>query len=239
MQAATAWQIDNAENGGSGGWDFAQGYGYQFWRLTHNAWSMYGMGGQLAICLPDQDMLLVTTADTQPLAGGVQTILDAFWNCLLPGVADAALPANPAAYAELTKKLSTMQLPIVENLAAPDTELCCATVQMVSTLPGLTALQLQENALVLHYGGKTCTLPSGRGHWCKAICGMTPRCPVLSPPAGVPDSLLLRVHLLGERLGSLSLQLKLRPGSATLALCSHEEHPDPDFNGTAEGVTAV
>ena len=32
-------------------------------------------------------MLLVTTADTQPLAGGVQTILDAFWNCLLPGVA--------------------------------------------------------------------------------------------------------------------------------------------------------
>ena len=87
LQAATAWQIDNAENGGSGGWDFAQGYGYQFWRLTHNAWSMYGMGGQLAICLPDQDMLLVTTADTQPLAGGVQTILDAFWNCLLPGVA--------------------------------------------------------------------------------------------------------------------------------------------------------
>ena len=100
LQAATAWQIDNAENGGSGGWDFAQGYGYQFWRLTHNAWSMYGMGGQLAICLPDQDMLLVTTADTQPLAGGVQTILDAFWNCLLPGVADATLPANPAAYAE-------------------------------------------------------------------------------------------------------------------------------------------
>ena len=44
---------------------------------------------------------------------------------------------------------------------------------------------------------------------------------------------------LGERLGSLSLQLKLRPGGATLALCSHEEHPDPDFSGTAEGVTAV
>ena len=87
---------------------------------------------------------LVTTADTQPLAGGVQTILDAFWNCLLPGVADAALPANPAAYAELTKKLSTMQLPIVENLAAPDTELCCATVQMGLNAPGLTALQLQE-----------------------------------------------------------------------------------------------
>ena len=54
-----------------------------------------------------------------------------------------------------------------------------------------------------------------------------------------PDSLLVRVHLLGERLGSLSLQLKLRPGGATLALCSHEEHPDPDFSGTAEGVTAV
>lgn len=240
LQAATAWQIDNAENGGSGGWDFAQGYGYQFWRLTHNAWSMYGMGGQLAICLPDQDMLLVTTADTQPLAGGVQTILDAFWNCLLPGVADAALPANPAAYAELTKKLSTMQLPIVENLAAPDTELCCATVQMGLNAPGLTALQLQENALVLHYGGKTCTLPFRTGALVQSHLWDDPALPcVIAAGWRAPDSLLFRVHLLGERLGSLSLQLKLRPGGATLALCSHEEHPDPDFSGTAEGVTAV
>ena len=114
LAEATSFQIDTLENGGANGWDFAQGYGYQFWRLTHNAWCMFGMGGQLAICLPEQDMLIVTTADTQPLAGGVQTILDAFWNCLLPGVTDTSLSSDTVAYTELLHRVSDMELPRVE-----------------------------------------------------------------------------------------------------------------------------
>lgn len=96
--------------------------------------------------------------------------------------------------------------------------------------PGLTALQLQENALVLHYGGKTCTLPFRTGALVQSHLWDDPALPcVIAAGWRAPDSLLFRVHLLGERLGSLSLQLKLRPGGATLALCSHEEHPRPRF----------
>ena len=83
-------------------------------------------------------------------------------------------------------------------------------------------------------------MPRSRARVAKVCRRAWPALPcVIAAGWRAPDSLLFRVHLLGERLGSLSLQLKLRPGGATLALCSHEEHPDPDFSGTAEGVTAV
>ena len=59
-----------------------QGYGYQFWHTTHGGYACYGMGGQLGICLPERNMVVVTTADTQGRQGGVQLIYDALWNTI-------------------------------------------------------------------------------------------------------------------------------------------------------------
>lgn len=56
-----------------------QGYGYQFWRTSHGGYAMYGMGGQLAVYVPDKDIILITTADAQGRKGGVQLIYDSFW----------------------------------------------------------------------------------------------------------------------------------------------------------------
>lgn len=60
-----------------------QGYGYQFWRTTHNGYACFGMGGQLGICLPDKNMVIVTTADTQGRQGGVQLLYDNLWSTIL------------------------------------------------------------------------------------------------------------------------------------------------------------
>lgn len=56
-----------------------QGYGYQLWQTTHNGYVMFGMGGQLALYVPEKDIYMITTADTQGRQGGVQLIYDAFW----------------------------------------------------------------------------------------------------------------------------------------------------------------
>lgn len=56
-----------------------QGYGYQFWRVRHNGWACFGMGGQLGVCLPDKELIFVTTGDAQAVQGGVQMIYQAFW----------------------------------------------------------------------------------------------------------------------------------------------------------------
>lgn len=235
LAEATSFQIDTLENGGANGWDFAQGYGYQFWRLTHNAWCMFGMGGQLAICLPEQDMLIVTTADTQPLAGGVQTILDAFWNCLLPGVMDTSLSSDTVAYTELLHRVSDMELPRVENLARPVVN-NCVKVNLGPNAPGMTALQLDEECLTLYYGERVCLLPYQAGNLVQSCLWNDSAIPcVIAAGWRTPDTILFRIHLLGERLGSLSLQLRLGTNHVTLNMCSHEEHPDRYFMGTASG----
>lgn len=60
--------------------DEQQGYGMQFWRTRNNGFMMYGLGGQMAICLPDKDFIFVVTADTGEYKDGTQKIRDVFWN---------------------------------------------------------------------------------------------------------------------------------------------------------------
>lgn len=55
------------------------GYGYQFFMTKYDGFCMYGMGGQLALCFPKDDMILVTTADTQDGIEKTQAIFDAFY----------------------------------------------------------------------------------------------------------------------------------------------------------------
>lgn len=59
------------------------GYGWQCWR-TRCGWSMYGLGGQLAVVCPDKDALLCTIADTRLDPIGVQRIYDAFFEEVYP-----------------------------------------------------------------------------------------------------------------------------------------------------------
>lgn len=95
-----------------------QGYGWQFWRFTHGAFGMFGMGGQLAVCWPDQDLLLVTTADTQGRAGGQQLIFDAFYQYIWPRIRDEALPEAPTAAAALEHFAETRRIISVPGAAA-------------------------------------------------------------------------------------------------------------------------
>jgi len=103
MEAATSFQIGNAEN--SGGDEFRYGYGYQFWMIRHGGFACYGMGGQLALVLPDKELVLVTTADTQADPSGINSIVRAFF-ALYEKTSGAPLPENAEAQAALSKKIS-------------------------------------------------------------------------------------------------------------------------------------
>lgn len=59
------------------------GYGMQIWQNEMGGYVMYGMGGQLAISIPDYKLLIMTTADTQGINGGNQVIYDGIYNILL------------------------------------------------------------------------------------------------------------------------------------------------------------
>lgn len=76
------------------------GYGYMFWmpraerswrtgaeaREHCDGFTMYGMGGQLALCFPSLDFCLVTMADTIGNSSGLQMIYDSFYDILFPEI---------------------------------------------------------------------------------------------------------------------------------------------------------
>ncbi len=80
IEAAVSRKVDNYAK--SGTLEEMQGYGYQFWRITHNGYACYGMGGQLGICIPEKKLMIITMGDTQGRQGGVQLIYDAFWETI-------------------------------------------------------------------------------------------------------------------------------------------------------------
>jgi CubicO group peptidase (beta-lactamase class C family) len=105
---ATSRQISNGDNPGS---DWAQGYGFQFWRCRHNAYRGDGAFGQYCVVMPDQDAVLAITGGL----GDMQRVLDTVWQHLLPAMAAGPLPADPETRKKLAGKLASLALPPVQG----------------------------------------------------------------------------------------------------------------------------
>jgi hypothetical protein len=99
---ATSKHIDNAEQQENPDW--RQGYGFQFWRSRHG-YRGDGAFGQFCVILPEQDMVVATTASTRDM----QAMLDAMWTHLLPSL-DRPV-ADGGAHDELMARLRGLELP--------------------------------------------------------------------------------------------------------------------------------
>lgn len=108
---ATRAQIANGDDPQS---DWAQGYGYQFWRCRHGAYRGDGAFGQYCVVLPEQDAVLAITGGL----GDMQPVLDLVWAHLLPAFGPAPLPADPPAHAALADRLRGLTLPLPAGQAA-------------------------------------------------------------------------------------------------------------------------
>ncbi|MDE5893761.1 MAG: beta-lactamase family protein [Acetatifactor sp.] len=142
LAEAMSWQSATAVTGPITG--ERQGYGYFFWRGEQDALVCYGMGGQLVLCYPAHELLVVTTADTQGMNGANQLIYDAVSQLLLPGLSDShshALPREPEKGFDLLKRR-------VSRLCIEP--LCSVYSQGCSDLfrnPGITSEDVMANAV--------------------------------------------------------------------------------------------
>ncbi len=108
VDAATARQISNG-NGRAGDW--AQGYGYQFWRCRHGAYRGDGAHGQYCVVVPDQDLVIAMTGGT----GDMQGVLDCVWDHVLPAMGGGDTTRD----AELGERLTRLSLAPVQRRPAP------------------------------------------------------------------------------------------------------------------------
>lgn len=103
VERATSKQIANGSDANS---DWAQGYGFQFWRCRHGAFRGDGAFGQYCVVMPEQDMVVAITGGL----GNMQGVLNILWDKLLPVISEEALPANGEAEKALRDKLAGLAL---------------------------------------------------------------------------------------------------------------------------------
>jgi len=105
VEQATAKQVSNENEGHATiGPDWQQGYGFQFWRCRHNAFRGDGAGGQLCVMIPDEDAVVVITAQT----GNFNGEMNAIWDNVLPAFHAEALPDDPASQKELKQAIENL-----------------------------------------------------------------------------------------------------------------------------------
>lgn len=109
VEAAVSKQIDNgylSENQYN-----TQGYGYLIWRTFDNSYFFNGMGAQLAVCVPDKDIIMMFNGDTQGRDPAARSILmDGFFRLISRPAAEDSLPADAAAAEELTALTASLKL---------------------------------------------------------------------------------------------------------------------------------
>lgn len=103
-QATTKQVLNDQESHSKIGIDWQQGYGFQFWRCTHNAFRGDGAGGQLCVVIPDQDAVVAITAQT----GNFQGEMNAIWDNLLPACGAEAIPDDVASQEKLKVAIANL-----------------------------------------------------------------------------------------------------------------------------------
>ena len=89
LRTATSAVVSNAEDGHYN--VFGHGYGYQFWRTEEDGFAFVGMGNQICVCLPKQDLIMVITSDCQGNSWARSYLITQFMDLIAARVKDAPL----------------------------------------------------------------------------------------------------------------------------------------------------
>ena len=137
INMATSKQINNGSNPKS---DWNQGYGFQFWMCRHNAYRGDGAFGQYCIVMPEQDAVIAIHSGVK----NMQQVLNIIWDNFLPAVQKEPLPENPASFAKLQEKMSSLNLPKVKKLSVPSAGIVGQTYHFEENEKGFKSISVQD-----------------------------------------------------------------------------------------------
>ncbi len=206
--------------------DEKMGYGYQFWMVRDGGIMMYGMGGQYVLFYPEQELIFVTTADTQMMGGGTQYILDEIHRVALElGVKADPAPVNLGA--TLPQSASHPGSPINPDLFG--------SWKLLPNKSGFTALEVNDHELVLSTEQHRFAFPYGTEAPVKTV---DPKYQQAIYTQGFPQkdgSLYLYAQIVDEYVGNMHFVLNVKDGKPTLYMRKIEETYFGEFNGFLEG----
>lgn len=228
------------------------GYGYQFWRVKNNGFSMSGMGGQLFICFPEKDLLLATTADTQGDRQGV--IQDLFFKTVFAGLSSEPLPENPEKQKELEERLARCAIKPLKGIERAEAETGFAAKFLdggktgeyifAKNTMGLVSLSLSfegasEGVLYFENQSGRHALKFGLG---RLVVSQFPKYNYRCATSGAwaaPDKFVVKSHIIDYDLGKVLIQLAFKDDVVTVGMRKVMEVGLTEFSGIASGRLAV
>ncbi len=258
-----------------------QGYGMQIWQTEKGGFVLYGMGGQLGISIPQKNILVMTTADTQGIQGGNQVIYDAIYENLLgsPSVittssipasgsgtvasSGAPAPTPSGSYADLVAYANSLKIApprLPENFSftgayKPRTDIPSFVKEIASPRGGseyAASYRLAPNksefdklTLVLDESGPSSitfeqkktphTIYFGIGEMCEGIFPIYDNAYTAGAMWTRDNVLYIRVHLIGESVGSVRFQIFFEKDEVTVFMRKIEETYFQLFDGHLQG----
>lgn len=240
VKEATANQIETSVRGGN--IYEQQGYGYQFWRVPNNGYAMFGMGGQLAACFPDEDLLFVTTADTLEHNSGVPIIWDAFFAEIFSKLEDQPLPENPDGASKLKKICIENQIQTVKGISTQTcaSDISSKTYNLDENSMGFTKIRLDLSADrgTFYYQNKTGDheLPFGID---ELALGNFPYYNYFSATSGnwiSPQCFVIKSNIIDEEIGMLTIQLAFKDNTITMVMKKSIPTDYKEFTGFVSGT---
>ena len=225
LKEATS-RLSETETGSRGLLDTDQncGYGFQFWRMSHDSYAMLGLGGQIALAIPEKRIVAVTTADTQADRSWERLILDSLWD--IAGYSD---DGDEDAELEIPKLSTPVRKDIPEteydfhgNMLGFRNLKVCASGESGE-------IRIQRNDDIFRFGfsfGANTLNPFP----------IEPMSPAYASAAWLEDGTLgILVQFSGEELGTLKLQLAFSGSNLTVKSSLHGELHLDGFTGVAAG----
>lgn len=250
LEQATTCRVENIVKGPT--LTERQGYGYQIWMGRHDSFLLLGMGGQMVICLPEQELLCVTTADTQGIGGGNELILNALYEEILPGLSQEPLPQNEDADRELQEYAKTLHIrPLSElrgkragELAAMYTAAARGngkTYRFQENTQGFEEMRLElapsgDGSLTFVLKGRRCSVRFG---YAEVLTDRFPIHDMKCASSGMwldENTFYIRTFLLDEACGSIHFQLYFGEDDLTVFMKKDDEMLYGEFTGHLYGT---
>ncbi|MEJ3653313.1 serine hydrolase domain-containing protein [Actinomycetes bacterium KLBMP 9759] len=154
---------------GAGNADFLCGYGYQFWTSRHG-YHGNGSFGQECVVVPSHDLVVAVTGGHANTDSPAQVVLDAIWECLLPGLDAAGDSRDRSADDEvLAERLRQLSFAPVPGSAEPGRSVVATTDAATedSALPGGSTVLVDpvDGGWLLQLGSSSFEVAVGHGGW--------------------------------------------------------------------------
>ncbi len=202
------------------------GYGWQCWR-TRAGFSMYGLGGQLAVICPAKKTVFSTIADTRLDPVGVQRIYDAFFEEVYPYIGKEDM-------APVALRLKTGALPVKKKFALPESP---RYVFPDENPLQLKSLQLKGDCLYYENARGQVMLPFGRGKNLEIAYPGWHHVPALASGGWVEEGLLrVRCWAVGEAPCGFDMLIHFRDSCVTVQCRKSFDPVTAGYDGAATGI---